>query len=139
LRSFISLEIIHCIHLADAPVDAVAAFIVAASGHATLGAKTPVHDFRDLKDRSWIENFRELMSSRVDYSTTLPIGISDHNQKVVLFHITVLIRSAFLKHDGYPTLKILGLTFASTLFIAVFLASLLRIRHPMTPDIVPNI
>lgn len=42
--------------------------------------------------RSWIENFRELMSSRVDYSTTLPIGISDHNQKVVLFHITVLIR-----------------------------------------------
>ena len=81
--------------------------------HASL---QPVHDFRDLQGRNWIENLRDLMTRREDYSTTLPVGISSNNQQVVLFNITVLIQSVFLKHDVYPTFKILGLTFASVAF-----------------------
>ena len=101
--------------------------VLAASGPATPGTKLePVHDFKDLKDRNWIENLRDLMTRRENYSTTLPIGISFKGQQVVLFHITVLIQSVFLRtYDVYPTLKILGLTFASALFIAIFLGSVL--------------
>jgi PAS domain S-box-containing protein len=101
--------------------------ILAASPPATPGAQpAPVHDFRDLNGRSWIENLRDLMTRREDYSTTLPIGISRDSQQVVLFHITVLIQSVFLrKYDVYPTFKILGLTFFSSLFIAIFLGSVL--------------
>ncbi len=100
--------------------------VLAASGPATPGTKlVPVHDFRALDGRSWVENLRDLMTRREDYSTTLPVGISSNNQQVVLFNITVLIQSVFLKHDVYPTFKILGLTFASSLFIAIFLGSVL--------------
>jgi PAS domain S-box-containing protein len=100
--------------------------VLAASGPATPGMKlAPVHDFRALEGRSWMENLRDLMTRREDYSTTLPVGISANNQQVVLFNITVLIQSVFLKHDVYPTFKILGLTFASALFIAIFLGSVL--------------
>jgi hypothetical protein len=107
--------------------------VLAASGPATPGAKlAPVRDFRDLKDRSWIENLRDLMTRREDYSTTVPIVLSGNTQQVTLFDITVLIQSVFLKHDIFPTLKILILTFVSTLFIAVCLASMLRIRYKRT-------
>ena len=100
--------------------------VLAASGPAIPGTRlAPVHDFRDLKGRSWIENLRDLMTRREDYSTTLPVGISSNAKQVVLFNITVLIQSVFLKHDVYPTFKILGLTFASSLFIAIFLGSVL--------------
>src|SRR5580658_7937798 len=59
--------------------------VLAASGPAIPGAKiAPVHDFRALKGRSWVENLRDLMTRREDYSTTLPIGISGHGQQVVL-------------------------------------------------------
>jgi PAS domain S-box-containing protein len=96
--------------------------VLAASGPAKVA---PVHDFKDLKGRSWVENLRDLMTRREDYATTLPIGISSNTKQVVLFNITVLIQSVFLKHDVYPTFKILGLTFASSLFIAIFLGSVL--------------
>lgn len=100
--------------------------VLAASGPSAPGAKlAPVHDFKELKGRSWIENLRDLMTRREDYATTLPIGISSNTKQVVLFHITVLIQSVFLKHDVYPTFKILGLSFASALFIAIFLGSVL--------------
>jgi PAS domain S-box-containing protein len=100
--------------------------VLAASGPAIPGIKlAPVHDFRELKGRSWIANLRDLMTRREDYSTALPIGISGNTNQVVLFNITVLIQSVFLKHDVYPTFKILGLTFASSLFIAIFLGSVL--------------
>ncbi|HLK20034.1 MAG TPA: ATP-binding protein [Bryobacteraceae bacterium] len=100
--------------------------VLASSGPALPGLKlSPVHDFRALDGRSWMENLRDLMTRREDYSTTLPVGISANNQQVVLFNITVLIQSVFLKHDVYPTFKILGLTFASALFIAIFLGSVL--------------
>jgi PAS domain S-box-containing protein len=100
--------------------------VLAASGPATPGMKlAPIRDFRALEGRSWMENLRDLMTRREDYSTTLPVGISANNQQVVLFNITVLIQSVFLKHDVYPTFKILGLTFASALFIAIFLGSVL--------------
>lgn len=65
------------------------------------------------------------MTRREDYATTLPVGISSNAKQVVLFNITVLIQSVFLKHYVYPTFKILGLTFASSLFIAIFLGSVL--------------
>jgi PAS domain S-box-containing protein len=100
--------------------------VLAASGPATPGMKlAPIRDFRALEGRSWMENLRDLMTRREDYSTTLPVGISANKQQVVLFNITVLIQSVFLKHDVYPTFKILGLTFASALFIAIFLGSVL--------------
>jgi nitrogen fixation/metabolism regulation signal transduction histidine kinase len=65
------------------------------------------------------------MTRREDYSTTRPIGISSADKQVVLFNITVLIQSVFLRNEVYPTLKVLGLTFASSLFIAIFLGSVL--------------
>src|SRR5580704_10119829 len=100
--------------------------VLAASGPSTPAAKlAPVHDFKELKGRSWIENLRDLMTRRDYYATTLPIGISSNTKQVVLFNITVLIQSVFLRHDVYPTVKILGLTFASSLFIAIFLGSVL--------------
>jgi PAS domain S-box-containing protein len=112
--------------VADILVTDESGHVLAASGPAIPGVKlAPVHDFRELKDRSWIGNLRDLMTRREDYSTTLPIGISSNSNQVVLFNITVLIQSVFLKHDVYPTFKILGLTFASSLFIAIFLGSVL--------------
>lgn len=100
--------------------------VLAASGPTLPGAQlAPVHDFLELKGRNWIDNLRDLMTRREDYATTLPIGISGKTQPVVLFNITVLIQSVFLKHDVAPTLKILGLTFVSALFIAIFLGSVL--------------
>ncbi|HEV8042097.1 MAG TPA: ATP-binding protein [Bryobacteraceae bacterium] len=100
--------------------------VLAASGPAIPGMQlAPVHDFRELKGRSWIENLRDLMTRREDYSTTLPVGISSNTNQVVLFNITVWIQSVFVKHDVYPTFKILGLTFFSSLFIAIFLGSVL--------------
>src|SRR5580704_1220763 len=98
--------------------------ILAASGPAPQGAVlAPVHDFQELKDRNWIDNLRDLMTRREDYATTLSIGFSGSTQ--ALFNITVLVQSVFVKHDVAPTLKILGLTFGSSLFIAIFLGSVL--------------
>src|SRR5579863_2638455 len=100
--------------------------VLAASGPAIPGMKlAPVHDFLELKGRSWIANLRDLMTRREDYSTTLPVGISSNTNQMVLFNITVWIQSVFLKHDVYPTFKVLGLTFGSSLFIAIFLGSVL--------------
>src|ERR1035438_10642 len=100
--------------------------VLAAAGPTKLGAKIErVHDFEELKVRNWIENLRDLMTRREDYSTTRPIGISGKNQQVVLFNITVLIKSVFLKNNVYPTLKALALAFGAALFVAVFLGSVL--------------
>jgi PAS domain S-box-containing protein len=100
--------------------------VLAAAGPTKLGAKIErVHDFEELKVRNWIENLRDLMTRREDYSTTLPIGISGKNQQVVLFNITVLIKSVFLKNNVYPTLKALALAFGAALFVAIFLGSVL--------------
>jgi PAS domain S-box-containing protein len=100
--------------------------VLAAAGPTKLGAKIErVHDFEELKVRNWIENLRDLMTRREDYSTTRPIGISGKNQQVVLFNITVLIKSVFLKNNVYPTLKALALAFGAALFVAIFLGSVL--------------
>jgi PAS domain S-box-containing protein len=112
--------------VADIVVTDENGLVLAASGPAIPGVKlAPVHDFKDLKGRSWIENLRDLMTRRENYSTTLAIGISSNTKQVVLFNITVWIQSVLLRHDVYPTFKILGLTFASSLFIAIFLGSVL--------------
>jgi nitrogen-specific signal transduction histidine kinase len=109
--------------LADVLVTDENSRVLAAAGPTPLGEKlTHVHDFKELEHRNWIENLRDLMTRREDYSTTLPIG----SQQAVLFNITVLIKSVFLRtYDVYPTLKILGLISASALFIAMFLGSVL--------------
>jgi PAS domain S-box-containing protein len=101
--------------------------VLAASGPTMVGGTLGrVQDFSELKNRNWIENLRDLMTRRENYSVTLPVGISGNNQQGVLFNITVLIQSVFLrKYDVYPTLKVLGLTFAAALFIAIFLGSVL--------------
>ena len=100
--------------------------VLAAAGPTKLGAKIErVHDFEELKVRNWIENLRDLMTRREDYSTTRPIGISGKNQPVVLFNITVLIKSVFLRNNVYPTLKALAVAFGAALFIAIFLGSVL--------------
>ncbi len=100
--------------------------VLAASGPTVVNTRlAPIHDFRDLKNRSWMANLRDLMTRREDYATTIPIGFSNDSQQAVLFEITVLIQSVFVKHDVAPTLKTLGLTFASALFIAIFLGSVL--------------
>src|SRR5215472_220535 len=98
--------------------------ILSSSSSVVPSAKVaPIHDFQDLKKRIWIANLRDLMTRREDYSTTLSIGFLNKTQQVVLFNITVFIQSVFLKRDVAPTLKTLGLTFASSLFIAIFLGS----------------
>jgi PAS domain S-box-containing protein len=100
--------------------------ILSSSSSVVPSAKVaPIHDFQDLKKRIWIANLRDLMTRREDYSTTLSIGFLNKTQQVVLFNITVFIQSVFLKRDVAPTLKTLGLTFASSLFIAIFLGSVL--------------
>jgi len=101
--------------------------VLAASGSTMLGGMLGrVQDFRELKNRNWIQNLRDVMTRRENYSVTLPIGISGNNQQVVLFNVTVLIQSVFLrKYDVYPTLKVLGVAFAAALFIAIFLGSVL--------------
>jgi len=96
--------------------------VLATSGPSSPGVTlAPVYGLKDLEDRSWIANLRDLMTRREDYASTLPIGISGK----VVFNITVLIKSVFIRHDVAPTLKTLGLTFASALFIAIFLGSVL--------------
>jgi len=112
--------------------DVLAAIMVTDENGRVLAASLPVlpnaqlgpaHDFHELKNRMWLENLRDLMTRREDYATELPIGFPNSQQ--VLFKIRVLIQSVFLKHDVAPTLKILGLTFASALLIATFLGSVL--------------
>ena len=96
--------------------------VLATSGPSSPGVTlAPVYGLKDLEQRSWIANLRDLMTRREDYASTLPIGISGK----VVFNITVLIKSVFIRHDVAPTLKTLGLTFASALFIAIFLGSVL--------------
>jgi PAS domain S-box-containing protein len=99
--------------------------VLAASGSTPIGTKLArVHDFTELKDRNWIQKLRDLMTRREDYSTTRPIGIPRANRQV-LFNITILIQSVFLRDEVYPTLKVLGVAFAAALFIAIFLGSVL--------------
>jgi hypothetical protein len=85
-------------------------------------AVPPSRDFADLKKDTWISNLRDLMNRREDYSTTRSIGAG---QQGVLFRITVVFQSVLLKHNMTPALEALGLAFGASLFIAIFLGSVL--------------
>jgi PAS domain S-box-containing protein len=83
----------------------------------------PAEDFRDLQAGNWIVNLWDLMTRREDYTTTRPLGVAQSSQP--LFMITVFIRSVLLKHAVQPALQVLALTFGSSLFIAIFLGTVL--------------
>jgi signal transduction histidine kinase len=88
--------------------------------HTTL---KPAEDFRDLQAGNWIVNLWDLMTRREDYTTTRPLGVAQSSQP--LFKITVFIRSVLLMHAVQPALQVLALTFGSSLFIAIFLGTVL--------------
>jgi PAS domain S-box-containing protein len=88
--------------------------------HTTL---KPAEDFRDLQAGNWIVNLWDLMTRRADYTTTRPLGVAQSTQP--LFKITVFIRSVLLRHAVEPALQVLSLTFGSSLFIAIFLGTVL--------------
>lgn len=83
----------------------------------------PAEDFRDLQNGNWVRNLWDLMNRREDYLTTRSIGVQPHNEP--LFNITVVIRSVLLKHAVQPALQVLALTFMASLFIAIFLGTVL--------------
>jgi PAS domain S-box-containing protein len=98
---------------------------VLASSHPELVHTTliPAQDFRDVKAGNWVVTLWDLMTRREDYITSRPLGVPPY--KEVLFNITVKISSVLLKKAVLPALQVLGLTIGSSLFIAIFLGSVL--------------
>jgi PAS domain S-box-containing protein len=98
--------------------------VLAASDPALVNtALRPAQDLQDVQRGLWFGTLWNLMTQREDYLTTRPIGFQDSKQ--VLFKITVVIQSVLLRHAVEPALKNLALAFASSLFIAIFLGSVL--------------
>lgn len=83
----------------------------------------PAEDIRDLQAGNWIVNLWDLMTRREDYITTRPLGVEPYKQ--ALFNVTVVIRSVLVKYAVLPALQVLALTFAASLFIAIFLGTVL--------------
>ena len=79
--------------------------------------------FEDVERGFWLSNLWDLMTRREDYVTTRPLGVEGNKQ--VLFNVTVIVRSVLLKHAVEPALHNLALAFAASLFIAIFLGSVL--------------
>ncbi len=106
--------------------------IVVTDNHGTvLAASTPgmvnkpaphADDFEDIQRGFWLSNLWDLMTRREDYITTRPLGVEG---QPVLFKVTVIVRSVLLKHAVEPALRNLALAFAASLFIAIFLGSVL--------------
>ena len=89
-------------------------------------ALAPATDFNDLTRGNGLANLWDLLTRRTDYITTRPIGVgAGENTQQVLFQVTVVIRSVLLKHAVEPALKNLALAFGASLFIAIFLGSVL--------------
>jgi signal transduction histidine kinase len=98
--------------------------VLAASNPALVDkAAPPPEDFRDVERGFWLRNLWDLMTRREDYAMTRPLGVEGHEQ--VLFKVTVIVRSVLLKHAVEPALNNLSLAFAASLFIAIFLGSVL--------------
>jgi len=98
---------------------------VLAASDPTLLNKTmlPALDLHDVQQGFWLKTLWDLLTRREDYLTTRPLGFQDTKQ--VLFKITVVIRSVLLRHAIQPALNVLALAFGSSLFIAIFLGSVL--------------
>jgi PAS domain S-box-containing protein len=112
--------------------DLVVGIVVSDDHNQVLAASSPdllhttlkrAEDFRDLQKGNWLVDLRDLMTRREDYTTTRPLGVEPFKQP--LFNITVFIRSVLLKHDVQPALQVLALTFGSSLFIGIFLGTVL--------------
>jgi PAS domain S-box-containing protein len=98
--------------------------VLAASNPALVDKPAPpAEDFRDVESGFWLRNLWDLMTRREDYVTTRPLGVEGNKQ--VLFKVTVIVRSVLLKHAVEPALHNLALAFAASLFIAIFLGSVL--------------
>ncbi len=98
--------------------------ILAASNPALVNKSVPpAEDFQEVQRGFWLRNLWDLMARREDYVTTRPLGVEGNKQ--VLFKITVIMRSVLLKHAIQPALGNLALAFAASLFIAIFLGSVL--------------
>ncbi|HUA20699.1 MAG TPA: ATP-binding protein [Bryobacteraceae bacterium] len=98
---------------------------VLAASDPTLLNKTlaPAEDLDDVHKGWWFGALWDLMMRREDYLKTRPLGFEDTKQ--VLFKITVVIRSVLLRHNIQPAFNNLALAFGSSLFIAIFLGSVL--------------
>jgi len=83
----------------------------------------PAEDLHDVQKGWWFGALWDLMMRREDYLTTRPIGFADTKQ--VLFKVTVVIRSVLLRHAIQPAFNNLALAFGASLFIAIFLGSVL--------------
>ncbi|HYL34670.1 MAG TPA: ATP-binding protein [Bryobacteraceae bacterium] len=96
--------------------------VLAASDPALVGkTPRPARDFREIQRAYWFTNLWFLMTQSQDYSTTRMLGVNDHP----LFNLLVVIKSDFVRRDVEPALKSLALAFAASLFIAIFLGSVL--------------
>lgn len=98
--------------------------VLASSNPSQNNSRAPAStDFNDLQKGNWVTNLWDLMNRREDYSATRSIG--PQSQQQVLFKIVVVVQSVLLKNEVAPALKILGLAFGASLFIAIFLGSVL--------------
>ena len=97
--------------------------VLAASNPGMVNKPVPhANDFEDIQRGFWLSNLWDLMTRREDYITTRPLGVAGQQ---VLFRVTVIVRSVLLKHAVEPALRNLALAFAASLFIAIFLGSVL--------------
>jgi len=78
-------------------------------------------DFRTIQRGFWISNLWDLMKRREDYSASNKIGVGGQS----VFQVTVVVQSVLLRHAVQPALNNLALAFAASLFIAVFLGSVI--------------
>jgi len=78
-------------------------------------------DFRTLQNGLWISNLWDLMRRREDYSASNKIGVGGQS----VFQVTVVVQSVLLRHAVQPALNNLALAFGASLFIAVFLGSVI--------------
>lgn len=78
-------------------------------------------DFRAIQKGFWLANLWDLMRRREDYSATNKIGVGGQS----VFQVTVVVQSVLLRHAVQPAFNSLALAFAGSLFIAVFLGSVI--------------
>ncbi len=98
--------------------------VLAASDPAAVNT-TPARarEFHELQTGNWVSNLWGLWNRREDYTTIRPLGVEESRQ--VLFKVMVVVPSALVKHSVEPALKNLALAFGASLFIAIFLGSVL--------------
>jgi signal transduction histidine kinase len=85
------------------------------------GRPAPIKaDFNTIRHRDAFRNLFDLMTSKEDYITTMPLGVPQ--QRKPIFNITVVIRSSLLSHALTPAFVNLEIAFLSSFLVAVALA-----------------